>query len=164
MNTERLSIMPASLDDAKEVYELRNDLSTVLYLTDPILYSIDLVRHWLQNLPKNSARLILRDIGTNEFIGLFRLDAIDIINRSVQVGLDISQKHRRKGYAQDAYKAVLKYLKDYLSMEVFYMYVVSENIGAIHLYEKLGFKETGRLPGAILRNSTRYDYIIMFRN
>lgn len=164
MITERLKILPTCITDADEICELRNDLTTVLWLTDPTLYSVDQVRSWILNMPSSSARWTVRLKDTNEFVGLFRLDHIDKLNKSIQVGLDIASPHRRKGYAEETYTAVLDYLDKYLGMYLFYLYVASGNDSALSLYNKLGFKESGRLPEAILRNGKRYDYIIMFKH
>jgi len=43
--------------------------------------------------------------------------------------------------------------------------VFSENVTARHLWDKLGFKELGVIPGAVRKNDGTYqDSIIMFRS
>jgi RimJ/RimL family protein N-acetyltransferase len=43
--------------------------------------------------------------------------------------------------------------------------VFSENLVAHHLWDKLGFKELGVIPGAVRKNDGTYqDSIIMFRS
>src|ERR1700747_3018327 len=43
-------------------------------------------------------------------------------------------------------------------------FVVSSNVGAIHLWEKFGFATVGRLPGAFLHPSLGFvDALVMFR-
>jgi ribosomal protein S18 acetylase RimI-like enzyme len=39
--------------------------------------------------------------------------------------------------------------------------VFSSNPGAIHLYEKMGFKQVGRVPNKVIRNGIHIDDIIM---
>lgn len=40
--------------------------------------------------------------------------------------------------------------------------VVSSNTGAIHLYEKLGFKRIGTVPGGFLMKNGEYEDIVLF--
>jgi len=48
---------------------------------------------------------------------------------------------------------------------VIFNLVFSENVAARHLWDKLGFKELGVIPGAVRKNDGTYqDSIIMFRS
>ena len=40
--------------------------------------------------------------------------------------------------------------------------VVKSNLGAIHLYEKLGFMRIGEVPGGFLMKDGHYEDIILF--
>ncbi len=40
--------------------------------------------------------------------------------------------------------------------------VVKSNLGAIHLYEKLGFVRVGEIPGGFLMKDGRYEDIVLF--
>jgi RimJ/RimL family protein N-acetyltransferase len=48
---------------------------------------------------------------------------------------------------------------------VIFNLVFSENVAARHLWEKLGFRELGAIPGAVRKNDGTYqDAMIMFRS
>ena len=48
---------------------------------------------------------------------------------------------------------------------VIFNLVFSENVAARHLWDKLGFKALGVIPGAVRKNDGTYrDSIIMFRS
>ena len=40
--------------------------------------------------------------------------------------------------------------------------VVKSNLGAIHLYEKLGFVRIGEVPGGFLMKDGHYEDIVLF--
>jgi RimJ/RimL family protein N-acetyltransferase len=46
-------------------------------------------------------------------------------------------------------------------LEILTLRVYSENDRAIHVYEKVGFKETGRIPGAVKRDGRIRDLVTM---
>jgi RimJ/RimL family protein N-acetyltransferase len=60
---------------------------------------------------------------------------------------------------------MLAYAKQLGFRSVIFNLVFSENVAARRLWEKLGFKELGVLPGAVRKNDGTYqDAIIMFRS
>lgn len=56
----------------------------------------------------------------------------------------IDKNHRSKGYATDALNQIIGQLKE-RKVERFYLTVVPTNKQAISFYEKLGFKNTGKV-------------------
>jgi RimJ/RimL family protein N-acetyltransferase len=60
---------------------------------------------------------------------------------------------------------MLTYAKQLGYRSVIFNLVFSENVVARHLWDKLGFKELGVIPGAVRKNDGTYqDSIIMFRS
>jgi len=60
---------------------------------------------------------------------------------------------------------MLVYAKRLGYRSVIFNLVFSENVAARHLWDKLGFKELGVIPGAVRKNDGTYqDSIIMFRS
>ena len=60
---------------------------------------------------------------------------------------------------------MLAYAKQLGYRSVIFNLVFSENVAARHLWDKLGFKELGVIPGAVWKNDGTYqDSIIMFRS
>lgn len=49
-------------------------------------------------------------------------------------------------------------------LKIVVLYVFSTNKRAKHLYEKLGFRETGRIPNELYKDGKFIDHIIMVRN
>jgi RimJ/RimL family protein N-acetyltransferase len=60
---------------------------------------------------------------------------------------------------------MLTYAKQLGYRGVIFNLVFSENLVARHLWEKLGFRELGLIPGAVRKNDGAYqDAVIMFRS
>ena len=58
----------------------------------------------------------------------------------------------------------LEYAKSRGFRAMQFNFVVSSNLGAIHLWEKFGFTTVGRLPGAFLHPTLGYvDALVMYR-
>jgi L-amino acid N-acyltransferase YncA len=72
---------------------------------------------------------------------------------------------RDKGLGRLLGDTMLVYVKQLGYRSVIFNLVFSENVAARHLWDKLGFKALGTIPGAVRKNDGSYqDAIIMFRS
>jgi len=159
--TERLEIRLISEKDIEDVRLLHNDFSTLKWLTDTsVVTEVEQIK-WFQSLKNNEKkrRYVARTIIDSTLVGVFRLDDIDFQNRSAQVGLDIEKTYRQKGYATEIYDQMLYYIFNDLGMNRVGLVTLSNNIPALALYSKLGFKKEGTLRSAIFRNNKFLDLI-----
>jgi putative acetyltransferase len=62
-----------------------------------------------------------------------------------EFGIIVSPQHRGKGVGTTLLKNLMHLAKEHFNIELLHLQVYSEN-PAIHLYERLGFKEFGRQP------------------
>jgi RimJ/RimL family protein N-acetyltransferase len=159
--TARLVIQLISEDDLEEVRLLHNDSSTLNWLSDTSIVSQEEQIKWFRNLMNNSKsrRYVARTIANSAIVGVFRLDYIDFSNKSAQVGLDVEKSFRQKGYATEIYDQMLSYIFDDLGMNRVGLVTLSNNIPALALYAKLGFKKEGTLRKAIFRNNHFVDLV-----
>ena len=159
--TARLEIRLISEKDIEDVRLLHNDFSTLKWLTDTSIVTEAEQIKWFQSLKNNERhrRYVARTIADSKIVGVFRLDDIDFQNKSAQVGLDIEKIFRQKGYATEIYDQMLKYIFNDLGMNRVSLVTLSNNIPALALYSKLGFKKEGTLRNAIFRNGKFIDLI-----
>ena len=68
---------------------------------------------------------------------------------------------RHQGYGAEAMRMLLDYAFEELGMNRVGLSVFEFNEDAISTYEKLGFREEGRLRGALKRDGAFYDAILM---
>ncbi|MGK9369488.1 GNAT family N-acetyltransferase [Melioribacter sp. Ez-97] len=151
-------------EDLEILRKLHNDPSTWINL-----YNIDFVDEegqieWWKNLHKNKndkRYVICFAEKPKEIIGRLRIQIINHQHQNCEIGLDILSEYRGKGYGKKSYEMILEFLFNHFNMNMVYLKVADFNPNAKKLYEKVGFKETGRLPQSYFRNGKYWDYIIM---
>lgn len=76
------------------------------------------------------------------------------------LGIGISKSHRGQGLGTALMQA-LKELSKKAELEILILDVFATNTVAITLYEKIGFKEVGRIPKGIYRDGNYIDLVRM---
>lgn len=80
-------------------------------------------------------------------------------------GFIVAPEWRNKGLGRLLGTTMLDYAKQLGYRSVIFNLVFSENVVARRLWEKLGFRPIGTIPGAVRKNDEAYqDAIIMFRS
>jgi RimJ/RimL family protein N-acetyltransferase len=126
-----VEIRKALIEDGDFILEVRNDESTLKFLHDPKVFSIQDFELWFEN--SNPEWFIIEN--DNIKVGYLRTKWIEK-NKILQVGADIHPSHRGFGYSKMAYQKLFEhfnYVNKY-TLEVF-----DDNFIAKNLYEKLGF-------------------------
>jgi len=151
-------------EDLETLRKLHNDPSTYLNLLNIDLADEEGQLEWWKNLHKkkdDKRYVICFADKPNEVIGRLRIQNINYAHNNCEVGLDIMPEFRGKGYGVKSYEMLLEFLFKHLNMNMVYLKVADFNPNAKKLYEKVGFKETGRLPQFYYRHGKYWDYIIM---
>lgn len=171
MNTERLTIRIMQHSDVELARMLHNRDDVLENLTDPTYVNEERQVEWFRHLcTSNTSQRFAVYTPANacdpmccppQFVGVFRIDMLDYVNKSVMVGMDVAQEHRRKGYAKETYEYFLKYFFQTLGFNRVYLYVLETNPDALALYIKLGFHTEGRQRQAVFRHGRYVDYIMM---
>ncbi|MDZ5470420.1 GNAT family protein [Bacillus sp. 31A1R] len=95
-------------------------------------------------------------------IGNTYLSDIDFKNRKAEFNIVIGDHSvRGKGYGTEVTKLVLDYSFQILGLHNIFLRVLEYNKGAIHAYEKAGFKECGRRRQAHFLGGKYWDTIFM---
>ena len=107
-----------------------------------------------------SRRYVVELCETKDLVGVFRLDDIDMANKSAYVGLDVSIDFRRKGFALETYEAMITFLFEELQLNRLSLITLATNHSAVSLYEKLGFIKEGILRQAFYRGTEYVNGLI----
>lgn len=151
-------------EDLDVLRQLHNDPSTYLNLLNIDLVDEEGQLEWWQNLHKkkdDKRYVICLADKPKEIIGRLRIQNINYLHNNCEVGVDIMPEYRGKGYGKKSYEMLLEFLFKHLNMNMVYLQVADFNPDAKKLYEKVGFKETGRLPQFYYRHGKYWDYVIM---
>lgn len=163
--TNRMVITPINELDLEEVRNLHNEPSVLSQLSDSRFVSNEMQNNWFKSLEKskNSFRFVCRSTETGNLIGVFRIDNFDQLNKCVMIGLDISEKFRRQGYATEIYSYFMKYFYEEIKIHRLYLSTLEDNEAARGLYVKLGFSIEGKLIDAIFRNNRFHNLICYYK-
>lgn len=151
-------------NDLEILRKLHNDPTTYLNLLNIDLVDEEGQIEWWKNLYKkkdDKRYVVCLSAKPEEVIGRLRIQNINYLHNNCEVGVDIMPHYRGKGYGTKSYEMLLEFLFKHLNMNMVYLKVADFNPNAKNLYEKIGFKEAGRLPQFYFRHGRYWDYIIM---
>lgn len=163
-----LCMEPISLVNASFLAELRNDLQTLKSVAHARLVSTDQVVQWIKDSNDDSSReyfifkkQMASRIPVMASVGLAKIQDIDFVARSAEIGIDVYPTYRGKGIAQTGYRLLFRYCFDCLNLHRVWLRVLESNEIGLHIYSKLGFIEEGRLREAVFNDGKYQDVIIM---
>ena len=139
-----INLRPLYQSDLLFLLEVRNDDSTRNNLEDNSIFTYPECRTWFDYTQPKWYIIEVFEHPVVYSVGYIRTNGDE-------VGCDIHPNFRRRGYARMAYELYLKD-KDYASLWVF------EDNFAKNLYEKLGFKLTGKSKIIRDRNYVYMEY------
>ncbi len=95
-------------------------------------------------------------------IGVISLTNVSRANSQADLSVIVgSREDREQGFGPEAIDLILEYGFEEVGLERIGLSVFDFNTPAISVYQKLGFKEEGRVKKAIKRDGERYDAILM---
>jgi ribosomal-protein-alanine N-acetyltransferase len=165
LNTERLLLEPLRLKHATENYaSWLNDPWVYKYLDSRGGQNIDSLKEFINYQIINKVYIwAIIDKSLNVHIGNIKIDPINTIHKYGEYGILIGDKNYwGKGFAREASEAVLNYFFNHENcLRKINLGVVKNNVDAINLYNKLGFKQEGYLQRHLVYDGTEEDVIRM---
>jgi len=79
-----------------------------------------------------------------------------------EIGIGIREGYRDIGIGTEMLKTLIAHAEE-IGLKLVTLCVFSTNERAIHVYRKVGFEETGRIPNYIFKDGRYIDHIIMSR-
>ena len=161
--TKNLYIQIMEESDLEDARLMHNDESTLFQLTDVNHVNEYSQKKWFEklSLSNSSKRYVARLKIDSSFVGVFRIDNLDYINKSAHVGLDIVSNMRGKGYAKEIYKYFFEYLFNQQCLNRLALVTLENNQIALNLYNKMGFIQEGINRKAIFRFGKFNDLVCM---
>lgn len=83
------------------------------------------------------------------------------MDHCAELGLTVLKEQWNRGIGGRLLHELIAYARQ-ASIEIIRLEVRSDNAGAIHLYEKYGFKRVGMIPGYFKVGNTYVDIVIMY--
>ncbi len=87
------------------------------------------------------------------------VDLTDFSPRHIraEVGIGLLPEFQAKGYGVGALRLLERYAQGVLFLHQLYAYVASDNVGALRLFEKCGFKRSGKLTDWLKQGDSYSD-------
>jgi RimJ/RimL family protein N-acetyltransferase len=161
--SEDISLSSVLIEDSDELFKWINSPDLVYYNSN--YKPIHEINHdkWFESL-LNRKDLVIFSIRSekNELIGTCQLSSLNFVTRSAELQIRIGNGNNRgKGYGFQATKKLLHFGFNDQNLNRIYLSVYEDNLPAISLYTKCGFKKEGVLIEADFVNGQFKNVIIM---
>ena len=145
ITTERLKIVPMSLDYLDELHKLLSDRELTRFMVFNPKETVDETKAQIQESISQfeKERPAFSDfalLAGDEFIGDLALYFFENDPAVAEFSWVISPKHSKRGYGFEAAKGLMEYYRENKGITRFIAQCDSENIPSIRLIEKLGMK------------------------
>jgi RimJ/RimL family protein N-acetyltransferase len=163
--TGKIRLRALEPGDAESFYRWNQDTDTsrLLYQV-PLPGSLEAVKRWVQEQSlrggENDEYNWVIETTVGEFAGSIGTHHCDRRHGNFKYGIGILEAHRRKGYAGEAIKLVLRYYFNELRYRKGVAEVYGFNEPSIRLHENLGFTLEGRLRDMIYSDSRFHDLLV----
>jgi len=154
------------MEDAKITWKWRNQKDIMdNYAGHPFPVNYEVEKNWYEkviysNIPTSVFGIEI--IESNKLIGMTFLKNINFINREAEFAIFIGDiKEQSKGYAEEATFSTLNFAFMKLGQNRIFLKVNEDNVSAIKLYKRCGFKEEGILRESMFKNNMFKNQLIM---
>lgn len=161
---ENIYLSPMNVDDAEIYVRWLNDFK----VTDGTgsstrVLNLKAEQEWIANaLSSGAYQFAIVRLSDDKLLGNCGIESMRTPSMNAEVGLFIGDsENRERGYGTEALQLLLSYGFFYLNLNNIMLKVFSFNERAIHVYEKVGFKEIGRRRKSYYLNGAYYDDVFM---
>ena len=154
--------------DIDEVLKHWNNLNFRRLLGPPIPWSRKFLEIWLEGRINadpwrdHMMELAIVDKAAGNFLGFVHLEDIKRPHSRAEFGISIQNPdNQSKGYGTDAARIILWVAFNVLGLHSVYLDTMEDNLRAIRMYEKVGFKKVGILRETEFINGDYKGLIVM---
>lgn len=150
-------------DDAEIIYEWRTGLSGK-YMNQPVGYSLDFQKSWIENRPKNEINYTISSKKSGGKVGMISVVGISEQNRNAEVGrLLLAPEFLNKSnpYGLEALKLCYNLIINEWNFNKVFGNVLSANTAMLKLQKFLGMIEEGKLKEQTVINNEFYDLFLV---
>lgn len=150
--------------DISAINEWRNDEEIIAGLGAPFRFINEEVdKNWFDNYMSNrdkAVRLAIVDVSCEsrgDILGIVSLTGIDYLNQCAEFHIMLSKENQGKGLGTFATREILAHAFNNMNLQRIELSVLLDNVKAIGLYEKIGFKKEGVKRNAVYKNGKFKD-------
>lgn len=143
--TRRIRFVRVSEELVKDYLTMVNDLERVGRFiggrTEPVSEEKE-IRWVREKLAEKAVLFSMLEKESGDFIG--NIELMDVKDSAVELGIALTAEKQDCGFGTEAIPALLAYGRTRLGLKRIFLKVYPDNLRAIHVYEKCGFREFDR--------------------
>lgn len=166
LNGEKVLLREFRQEDLSGIRSWVNDYDTVRYLgagyTMPQTW--EQTEDYLSSLLRGDAggvNLAVAEKDSRRYLGQVSLMMIDHAAQRAELAIVMAPDSAGKGYGSEAIRLIVEFAFTQLNLRRIYLQVHADNERAIHVYQKCGFVEEGRLREHVFRDGRYIDVVQM---
>jgi RimJ/RimL family protein N-acetyltransferase len=155
LDTEKDSECMTRWNQNSEFQQLWNSGPSSLWPTGQI-------KEWIEKDYNTMFMFSIHTLADDRIIGFVDLSGINWPAGDAWLGIGIGERECwGKGYGTDAMRLIMRFAFEQLNLRRISLTVFEYNQRGYHVYQKLGFREEGRMRQWMQRGGERYDMIYM---
>ncbi len=166
-NRKEVRIRTAEISDAENLLAtLKKYISDSAFIpktSNEIISTVEQERDWISSFIQKDNSLLLVAEFENEIIGNIDLTGNPriMMQHTAIIGMGMLTDWRNVGLGTEFMKSSIDWAKENPMLELLLLQVYCENISAIYLYKKMGFKENGIVENYFKNGAEYHDNLMM---
>jgi len=164
---EKVKLRAVEMSDLSDIMKYWNSYETRVSLGKFVPSSSKEREDWIKKVNEQASKgeaftFAIVHKETEEFLGTVSLKRINMINRGASLSVSIhNPENHNKGYGTDATRCILKIGFNIFNLHRIELHVYEFTANAVHVYEKLGFKQVGvRREASYIIGKYRNDLVM----
>lgn len=147
--TENIKFIELTESLVEDYLAMINDINVARLLGRTKTVTEEGELNWIRmNLENKAPVFSMIEKSSGKYIG--NIELMDVHDEEAELGITITASMQDKGYGTESVPAIVDYGMKELSLKRIFLRVFPDNLRAIHVYEKCGFREYGRTEEDVL--------------
>ena len=147
--TENIKFIELAESLVEDYLAMINDINVARLLGRTKTVTEEGELNWIRmNLENKAPVFSMIEKSSGKFIG--NIELMDVHDEEAELGITITASMQDKGYGTESVPAIVDYGMKELNLKRIFLRVFPDNLRAIHVYEKCGFREYGRTEEDVL--------------
>lgn len=147
--TENIKFIELTESLVEDYLSMINDVNVARLLGRTKTVTEEGELNWIRmNLEEKAPVFSMIEKNSGKFIG--NIELMDVHDAEAELGITITASMQDKGYGTESVPAIVDYGMKELNLKRIFLRVFPDNLRAIHVYEKCGFREYGRTEEDVL--------------
>ncbi|MBR5789761.1 MAG: GNAT family N-acetyltransferase [Lachnospiraceae bacterium] len=147
--TENIKFIELTESLVEDYLSMINDVNVARLLGRTKTVTEEGELNWIRmNLEEKAPVFSMIEKNSGKFIG--NIELMDVHDAEGELGITITASMQDKGYGTESVPAIVNYGMKELHLKRIFLRVFPDNLRAIHVYEKCGFREYGRTDEDVL--------------